>query len=253
MRQAHLIVVLAGVIVVGALTTQASATYDPGLGCFLQRDPGPGASPTHVVLVGSPVELEGFMPRDSIEQADPDNEMTHLYQYGAGNPINQVDPLGTSPMTMPDIVRNLQCCTCLLYSESGGSPGCMAAVVSVMQNRQKTNWPDFKSEDSFCAQAQMPGRWPGGQGNPRYDQCDKCPFNGSGLPPGEKEAAAAANQACYSRQFGGGNDPTGGAQYYWSKGKTPDWMKKQKGNCSRVSVPNCPLEFWKCKKRPLAQ
>jgi hypothetical protein len=50
------------------------------------------------------------------------------------------------------------------------------------------------------------------------------------------------------------NDPTDSARYWLTAGNVPDWIKKQeKRNCTKTDSPGCSiLEFWKCKKRLLA-
>jgi len=172
----------------------------------------------------------------------------NLYEYVNSVPTNRVDPNGLL-IELPPIIWavNLKCCTCLAYAETGKrGENCLTAIAHVMKNRQKSDWPDFGGEDSFCHQAKMSGRWNAGFGNERFDKCwEDCETN-----PWELEEIGNAAKACFGAMTGGA-DPTGGAQYAFARGQAPNWIYKPPGNCRKVDVPNCTItEFWKCKNRP---
>lgn len=89
MKQTHVIAAVVAVVAMGILAPDASAFYHPGLGCWMQRDPGAGgivAAPR----VGAPGPAVGgqFIPRD--QYADGMN----LYQYVRSSPARFRDPSG---------------------------------------------------------------------------------------------------------------------------------------------------------------
>ena len=93
MRITRLAVALIAFATTTMITSEASAMYHPGMGRFMQRDPGPNAaSPPRVGATGPSVR-GGFMPRD--QYADGMN----LYQYVCSNPLVYVDPRGEASMT----------------------------------------------------------------------------------------------------------------------------------------------------------
>lgn len=261
MRNHNTIVVKLAMLAALAAADSALAYYGPKLGRFISRDPidEPRTIQTAAAVV------RPFIARDPVGGV-----MTEAYRYSLNSPTMAIDAVGLEACKLSDPTG---CCTCLAYSEAGGSPGCLDAVVRVMRNRQKLDWNDFKGEKTFCEQAAKTRAWAGGEGAPRYENCCKCLSNadkyaenpgscpdcGPGgdskkccpLSNAEAEAAEKAANACRAAAAGG-HDPTGGAQFYWTKGKTPKWMldQERRGNCSRVTVPGCPLEFWKCKNRP---
>ena len=175
----------------------------------------------------------------------------NLYQYVRSNPINLVDPYGLFGILPPGVLTNWACCSCLTYSEAGRrGENCMPAVVHVMLNRQRSTWPDFSGENSFCAQAAS-RRFAGGARSERYKNCWSCK---GGLHKWEYDEMSKARHICAGGM--GGVDPTGGAQFFFTTGQVPEWMRNQEniGNCRRMSVPACSImEFWKCTNRPLAQ
>ena len=66
MKRTHLIAVLVGLFAVGIFAADAHAMYHPGLGRFLQRDPGPDTGgPMRLGAAGSGVG-GGFAQRDPI-------------------------------------------------------------------------------------------------------------------------------------------------------------------------------------------
>lgn len=211
--------------IVVILTDISQANYDYSTGRWLQRDP------------------LGYV------------DGMNLYEYVESNPVKNFDSNGLSIIPPGlGLIWEWACCSCLVYSEAGRrGQDCMTPVWFVMRNRQSSSWPDFRGEQSFCRQSHNRGKFEGGAGSTRYDSCFKCPWPSS-LGKLEREEIEKAKWICLGGS--GNNDPTGGAQYFFSVGKAPGWMKKQeaKGNCVRVNVPNCSvLEFWKCKSRPLAQ
>ena len=100
MKRTHLTAVVVCLAVVAIITTNASAMYNPRMGTFLQRDPGPGAGGPARPGAGGPSVGGGFVPRD--QYADG----MSLYQYVRSAPPNYVDWNGaqassttTSPTT----------------------------------------------------------------------------------------------------------------------------------------------------------
>lgn len=86
MRRTQLVVALVAVAVVGLCAASASAMYHPGVGRFLQRDPGSGGAMR--IGAGGPAVVGGFIPLD--QYADGMN----LYQYVGSDPANRWDPSG---------------------------------------------------------------------------------------------------------------------------------------------------------------
>ena len=86
MKRTHLIAVLVGIVAMGIFAADASAMYHPGMGRFMQRDPGPGSAIRIGARGGAPVR--GFIPMD--QYADGMN----LYQYARSSPGTASDPTG---------------------------------------------------------------------------------------------------------------------------------------------------------------
>src|SRR5690606_6632610 len=110
-------------------------------------------------------------------------------------------------------------------------------------------------ETSFCQQANNTRAFEGGIRSRRYRNCRDCV---PGLNPAERRALDEADKAC--RNVMGtnrGEDPTGGAQYWYAPGHIDShqrhWMHEQmrRGNCWKVDVPGCRTEFYKCRNRPM--
>jgi len=84
---------IAVLVALAVFTTEASAMYHPGIGRFLQRDPGPGAAAhARVGSAGQRVRSR-FIPRDptgSNQYADGMN----CYLYVGSNPVRWRDPSG---------------------------------------------------------------------------------------------------------------------------------------------------------------
>ncbi len=93
MRATRFISVLAGLTAIAFVTASAQAVYHPGLGRFLERDPGPDAgAPMRLGAAGSAVG-GGFIPRDPTTTNQYADGM-NLYQYVGSNPVNWVDYTG---------------------------------------------------------------------------------------------------------------------------------------------------------------
>jgi len=97
MKRTHLIAVLVGIVAMGIFAADASAMYHPGMGRFMQRDPGAGSA--NRIGAGGPAVAGGFIPMD--QYADGMN----LYQYVRGNPYSLRDPSGLAS-------ENEQACDC---------------------------------------------------------------------------------------------------------------------------------------------
>ena len=236
-------------MVFGCQPRVASAHYDPQVGRFLQRDPV-GVSDWMSWL---DYELDGPFRIEGTDVGAHYLEGMHLYEYARSLPSSVADPSGHRGIPpLITVFQELRCCTCLTYAEAGADKDdpCKEAVAHMMINRQRWNGkPGFRGEGGFCEQARQKGKFAGGLGNRNFDACMKCP------PTGNSRDIAAMGRsldACVSA-LGGGKDPTGGAQFWWSRGRTPEWMIEQEdgGNCSRVRVPGCSLDIWKCKKPPV--
>jgi RHS repeat-associated protein len=186
--------------------------------------------------------------RDPIEEDGGKN----LYAFVYNNPIDRWDYLGLAVTRNPNCVdkckSNEDCCRCMVFCEGEGA--CEATVYHVMKNRQTSGWGEFRQEKDFCAQAKstafdcgpkdkllIDGK-PGG-GRDRYDQC--CTKT---LPRGR--SSDNAGKICQNP----GQDPTGGAQFFFTGGQSPRWMQYNVsiGNCSKVNVPGCSLDIYKCKE-----
>lgn len=261
MRSSSKLTVGLAILATLMVVDSALAYYNPATGRFLSRDPvgEPGfmlVQQTAMVagITRGGMESSGFIPRDPeyVQEEGGSNR----YAYVCNGPLNWIDPFGlaardeTSPENWCTPQNDKGCCDCLVYSEAGGAgSACQKAVAAVMRNRQKTDWPDFRGEKTFCEQANKPNAWDGGiggRGEGRYKRCCSC---ACGLPDAEYEAMISSMEACSSK-----DDPTGGAQFTFRTGATPGWMKEQKGrgNCAQVKVPGCTQkEFWKCNKRPV--
>ena len=89
MKRTHLIAVLIGLGAIAVLAADASAMYNPRMGRFMQRDPGPGGP--RRPGAGGPAVRSGFAKRDPTGQyADGMN----LHQYLRSKPADLVDPSG---------------------------------------------------------------------------------------------------------------------------------------------------------------
>lgn len=112
-----MIAVLAAAIALGVFVADVSAMYDPTMGYFLQRDPGPGAMPIRIGSGAGPTLVGRFIPRDPEQEAatapatrevDEDEQTgpaSHvaqyidgmdLYCYARSSPLVHVDPQGLS-------------------------------------------------------------------------------------------------------------------------------------------------------------
>jgi len=83
--------VLLGLAAIAMVAADASAYYHPGMGRFMQRDPGAGGA--NRIGAGGPAVDGGFIPRDptgSNQYADGMN----LYEYVGSNPNGGLDPSG---------------------------------------------------------------------------------------------------------------------------------------------------------------
>ena len=97
--------IAAAAFIVTAVASPALATYHPGMGRFLQRDPhGTMIAPTAPrVGIAGPAAGGGFVARDpmptrpqpGLQYADGMN----LYQYVHSNPISKLDPSGLSTLS----------------------------------------------------------------------------------------------------------------------------------------------------------
>ena len=93
MKTRHLVAVLLGLATLALVATDAAAMYNPALGAFPQRDPGPGgmmAAPAPRIA-GGPAMGGGFLPRDAIAQY---RDGMNLYQYVGSSPVERRDPSG---------------------------------------------------------------------------------------------------------------------------------------------------------------
>ena len=95
MKRMHLNAVLIGLAAI--VTADASAMYNPRMGVFMQRDPGPGAGRPMRIGTGGPAVGGSFAGRDRAAQYADGMD---LYQYGRSNPITGVDPTGTIVIVM---------------------------------------------------------------------------------------------------------------------------------------------------------
>jgi len=94
-RATRLIAVLVGLAVIAGVAAEASACYHPGIGRFLQRDPGVGGGSPVPVGTAGPIAGEGFASRDQAVINQYADGMG-LYQYVAGSPECRMDPQGTN-------------------------------------------------------------------------------------------------------------------------------------------------------------
>jgi hypothetical protein len=218
MRQAHLIVALAGVIIVAVLAVHASAMYDPGLGCFLQRDPALDADLMRI-RGGAPMPLQLFITRDVSPQhatfqgigvvhgggryARPQHAAQYadgmdLYQYVRSAPTVQLDPTGLgATQTGNDLVE----CRATYLVCIGN-----AGVDLLARARCAAAW-------ATCAQDAIPPFDPLPDSSP---ECDKY---------GCKDSYAGANARCFCKCAG--NSPwsqyvRGCLRQLYNQGVDPD-------------------------------
>lgn len=247
-----------------AFVETASAYYDPRTGRFISRDPigEPGAMLARGEVQGRAAG-RAFIPRDGEELGG-----SNRYAYVFNAPTDDVDPLGelslfqdsqpaTQPGPPPPSVNNpcqteQKCCTGIVYAEAGGAKGCQKALVCVMQTRIKLStapgWKNFSDNGGYCAIAES-GEV-AGVGNKRYtNSCNDwlC------TEPAEQKANDNAADAC---KAGCDNDPTGGAQYWFTTCKAAEvnlGSKQFTGrnpNCRKIEIPGCSMCFVKCKTAP---
>ena len=186
------------------------------------------------------------------------------------------------------------CCACLVYAEGEcNNDQCQECTAWVAYNRIRSNYeggqylgqpglpggtipkfrdppgskPSWRKEDSFCDQVRMPGRWEGGwedkKGNPnkKFRDCF-CAMWDEGA---EEDCINKAQTICNSMTnfpdgISPGVDPTGGANYFFQRGRVPDWMlcnlkKSADGEpprCKRVTglCASCGNEMFICNKMP---
>jgi len=93
MRTTHLIAVLTGLAAIATVTTDAHAIFHPGMGRFLQRDPGAGGAGLERVGSYGPGVGERFIQREPTASNQYADGMS-LYQYAECNPIGYTDPSG---------------------------------------------------------------------------------------------------------------------------------------------------------------
>lgn len=263
--------VLLAVVALILFVDVAQAYYTPGLGRFISRDPIMELGFEMSVNVGAPT-LALYLPDDPeyVQELGGSNRYAYVYN----NPANKIDAFGlcASPPAGVRINPPMEqdCCACLVYSESGGHPGCTQAYLAVMQNRINSNWPVFKNQKGYCAMAATgpaSGKtdWAGGEGSNRYNNCATCMNNATNpkcddccpLSNKEAEAALAAGEACAKQRRGeGGADPTGGAQFV-NVSKQGVIAAVGAHNvprpCTVFQIPGCPSWFAKCSRQPLAK
>jgi hypothetical protein len=90
MKTTRLVAAFAGLLALTVFASGASAMYNPSLGTWLQRDPGPGGMMPAPRIGGGPAMGSGFLPRD--QYADGMN----LFQYCRVSPLMLTDPEGLS-------------------------------------------------------------------------------------------------------------------------------------------------------------
>lgn len=254
-RTRILTVLFTTLVVLGGVAPVASAHYRPGTGRWLERDPiaepvrlGERASDELVPPSGS--RALSWMEREPsvLDRMPGGRGRTYpLYEYGFSAPSNYSDPTGLVPIGWYYHVRNQwECCKCLVYGEAGGeSDACMEAVAWVLRNRQGSGWGAHRKETDFCKQAHMPKTFEAGYPHQRYKNCQAC--TGNAL---ERAAMDRAGKMCIA-MINGLTDPTGGAQYWYTKGRSPGFLTRNP-KCRLVTIPNCDLDFWVCTKEPLA-
>lgn len=117
-RRLGILTVLAGVVVVGVASGNATAMYHPGEGRFLQRDVDSGAGTGGPARIGtaSPIVMGDLMQRDPVAEQHAGGmnrirsqyvEGGNLYQYVGGRPTTYSDPSGLIGVPGASL-----CCTC---------------------------------------------------------------------------------------------------------------------------------------------
>ncbi len=186
------------------------------------------------------------------------NRMTMLTTdvKGCAGPTVAPQPDGFSSDFREWLDKEMKCCECLLYGEAGGEPDlCMLYTLWVIFNRRHgTGHGHFPGEGSYCSQATNPGTFSGGWGFHMFEECF-CEDKKKNATKQEKRKMAKAAELC--RKLGLGNwgneeDPTGGANYFFTCGGEPDWMQCNidAGRCEKVELPNCGNCFYRCDQMP---
>lgn len=85
MRTTRLIAVLVGLAAIAMVAADAHAIYHPGMGTFLQRDPGAGASGPSPIGAAGPAMGGGFAQRDPMP-AGPARVGTPMHGHVLGQP-----------------------------------------------------------------------------------------------------------------------------------------------------------------------
>lgn len=83
-KRTHLIAALLGMIALSIFAADAAAMYHPGMGRFLQRDPGAGNAMR--IGAGGAAPVGRFIPRDPAGGNQYAAGM-NLYQYVRSNPV----------------------------------------------------------------------------------------------------------------------------------------------------------------------
>jgi len=134
MKTKHMIAVLVGVAAISICAADASAMYHPGMGVFMQRDPGVGAGGPMRIGTAGISAMGTFIPRDPAplspapselfndDDAAAINRLVHqaaipseyiggmnLYIYAGGNPVVRRDPTGLYYGYNPDNCEKKYC------------------------------------------------------------------------------------------------------------------------------------------------
>jgi len=93
MKRTHLIAILASLVAIAIVAADASAMYNPRMGVFMQRDPGPGAASPMRIGAGGRAVSGSFAQRDP-QPAGQYADGMNLYQYVSNRPTKLLDPMG---------------------------------------------------------------------------------------------------------------------------------------------------------------